>query len=64
MSQSINQQRRRFLGIAGGILAASRLGVIGSAQAQSKPALPAIKAGAHTSIGPGKQINAGVLDTG
>ncbi|WP_050386671.1 alpha/beta fold hydrolase [Bradyrhizobium pachyrhizi] len=64
MSQSINQQRRRFLGIAGGILAASRLGFIGSAQAQSKPALPAIKAGAHTTIGPVKQINAGVLDTG
>ncbi|MBP2427152.1 alpha/beta fold hydrolase [Bradyrhizobium elkanii] len=64
MSQSINQQRRRFLGIAGGILAASRLGFNGSAQAQSKPALPAIRAGAHSSIGPGKQINAGVLDTG
>ncbi|WFU59544.1 alpha/beta hydrolase [Bradyrhizobium pachyrhizi] len=64
MSQSINQQRRRFLGIAGGILAASRLGFIGSAQAQSKPALPAIKAGAHTTVGPVKQINAGVLDTG
>lgn len=64
MSQPINQQRRRFLGIAGGILAASRFGCIGSAQAQSKPALPAIKAGAHTSIGPVKQINAGVLDTG
>ncbi|WP_029083575.1 alpha/beta fold hydrolase [Bradyrhizobium sp. th.b2] len=64
MSQSINQQRRRFLGIAGGILAASRFGLIGSAQAQSKPALPAVKVGAHTSIGPVKQINAGVLDTG
>jgi pimeloyl-ACP methyl ester carboxylesterase len=64
MSQSINQQRRRFLGIAGGILAASRLGFIGSASAQSKPALPAVKAGAHTSIGPVKQIHAGVLDTG
>jgi pimeloyl-ACP methyl ester carboxylesterase len=64
MSQSINQQRRRFLGFAGGILAASRFGLIGSAQAQSKPALPEVKVGAHTSIGPVKQINAGVLDTG
>ncbi|PDT73350.1 alpha/beta hydrolase [Bradyrhizobium sp. C9] len=64
MSQSINQQRRRFLGIAGGILAASRLGLIGSAQAQTKAALPAVKAGGHTAIGPVKQINAGVLDTG
>ncbi|MBR0870867.1 alpha/beta hydrolase [Bradyrhizobium tropiciagri] len=64
MSQSINQQRRRFLGIAGGILAAAKFGVIGSAQAQSKSALPAIKVGGHTSIGPVKQVNAGVLDVG
>ncbi|MCA6123710.1 alpha/beta hydrolase [Bradyrhizobium sp. WSM 1704] len=64
MSPSINQQRRRFLGIAGGILAAAKFGVIESAQAQSKGTLPAIKAGAHTSIGPVKQINAGVLDVG
>ncbi|MCC8967750.1 alpha/beta hydrolase [Bradyrhizobium sp. Pear76] len=64
MSQSINQQRRRFLGIAGGILAASKLGMIGSASAQSKAAAPAVKVGTHTSIGPVKQINAGVLDTG
>ncbi|MCC8981828.1 alpha/beta fold hydrolase [Bradyrhizobium acaciae] len=64
MSQAINQQRRRFLGIAGGILAASRLGLIGSASAQSKAALPEAKAAGHTSIGPVKQINAGVLDTG
>ncbi|MGY4478730.1 alpha/beta fold hydrolase [Bradyrhizobium sp. USDA 3364] len=64
MSETFNQQRRRFLGIAGGILAASRLGFIGSAQAQSKPALPTVKVGAHTTIGPVKQINAGVLDTG
>ncbi|MES5483904.1 alpha/beta hydrolase [Bradyrhizobium sp. INPA03-11B] len=64
MSQSINQQRRRFLGIAGGILAASRLGFIGSASAQPKATAPAVKAGGHTTIGPVKQINAGVLDTG
>lgn len=64
MSQSFNQHRRRFLGIAGGILAASRFGLIGSASAQSKAAAPAIKVGAHTTIGPVKQINAGVLDTG
>ncbi|TWC07186.1 pimeloyl-ACP methyl ester carboxylesterase [Bradyrhizobium macuxiense] len=63
MTQSINQQRRRFLGIAGGILAASRLGFIGSASAQSA-ALPTVKAGGHTTIGPVKQINAGLLDTG
>ncbi|MGY3528019.1 alpha/beta fold hydrolase [Bradyrhizobium sp. USDA 4452] len=64
MSQSVNQQRRRFLGIAGGILAVSRLGLIGSVQAQANTALPAVKAGSHTTIGPVKQIKAGVLDTG
>ncbi|MGY3446075.1 pimeloyl-ACP methyl ester carboxylesterase [Bradyrhizobium sp. USDA 4473] len=68
MSQPTNQQRRRFLGIAGGILAASRFGLIGSASAQSKEqskaAAPAVKAGGHTTIGPVKQIKAGVLDTG
>ncbi|WP_076860365.1 alpha/beta fold hydrolase [Bradyrhizobium mercantei] len=64
MSETFNQQRRRFLGIAGGILAASRFGLIGSASAQTKPALPAVKTGGHTTIGPVKQINAGVLDTG
>ncbi|QPF87637.1 alpha/beta hydrolase [Bradyrhizobium genosp. L] len=64
MSQSINQQRRRFLGIAGATLAAAKFGFIGAARAQTKATLPAIKAGGHTSIGPVKQINAGVLDTG
>ena len=64
MSQSINPHRRRFLGIAGGILAVSRFGLIGSASAQSKPAPAAVKAGGHTTIGPVKQINAGVLDIG
>ncbi|AUC96616.1 alpha/beta hydrolase [Bradyrhizobium sp. SK17] len=68
MSQSFSQHRRRFLGIAGGIFAASGFGLIGSASAQSKEqskaAAPAVKVGAHTTIGPVKQINAGVLDTG
>ncbi|MDW4800032.1 alpha/beta fold hydrolase, partial [Escherichia coli] len=31
---------------------------------QSKAAAPAVKVGAHTTIGPVKQINTGVLDTG
>ncbi|QOZ25501.1 alpha/beta fold hydrolase [Bradyrhizobium sp. CCBAU 51753] len=64
MSPSINQQRRHFLGIAAGTVVAAKFGLFGSAGAQTKAALPAIKAGAHTSIGPVKQINAGVLDVG
>jgi pimeloyl-ACP methyl ester carboxylesterase len=68
MSQSFSQHRRHFLGFAGGILAASGFGLIGSASAQSKEqskaAAPAVKVGAHTTIGPVKQINTGVLDTG
>ncbi|MEN3349532.1 MAG: hypothetical protein V7632_3167 [Bradyrhizobium sp.] len=64
MSPSINQQRRRFLGIGGGTLVAAKFGLFGSARAQTKSALPAIKAGGHTSIGPVNRINAGVLDAG
>src|SRR6202030_208445 len=43
-------------------VAATQLGMIGSANAQTKPAaVPAIKPGAHTSFGPLKRVNAGVL---
>jgi pimeloyl-ACP methyl ester carboxylesterase len=49
-------------------VAAAQLGIIGSAAAQlgkpgAKP-LPAIKAGTNTSLGPLKQIDAGVLNIG
>ena len=66
MSQSVNQQRRHFLGIAGGTLAAAGFGIIAPAHAQSaaKAKLPAIKAGAHASLGPVKQIDAGVVNVG
>ncbi|MBR0756360.1 alpha/beta hydrolase [Bradyrhizobium jicamae] len=64
MFQFIDRGRRRFLGVAGGALLADRLGIIGFASAQSKPALPEVKAGAHTSLGPLKQIDAGVLNVG
>jgi hypothetical protein len=65
MSEEINQQRRRFFGTAAMTIAAARFGMIGSANAQTKPAaLPAIKPGAHTSFGSLKQIDAGVLNVG
>jgi len=68
MSEEINYNRRRFLRTAAMTIAASRLGMTGSAKAQSsntKPAdLPTIKPGSNTSFGSLKQIDAGVLNVG
>ena len=67
-SEDINRQRRRFLGAAAATVAAAQLGTIGSAAAQPGKAkatrLPAVKPGTHTSFGPLKQIDAGVLNVG
>jgi pimeloyl-ACP methyl ester carboxylesterase len=56
--------RRRFLGVSAGALAATQLGTRGQALAQAaRPAtLPAIRPGTNTSFGPLKQIEAGVLN--
>ena len=68
MSEDINHHRRRFFGIAASTIAAAQFGMIGSARAQAGMAktkeLPAIKPGTHTSFGPLKQIDAGVLNVG
>jgi pimeloyl-ACP methyl ester carboxylesterase len=68
MSEEIDRDRRRFLGTAAMTIAATRLGMLGSAEAQSskiKPAaLPTTKPGTNTSLGPLKQIDAGVLNVG
>ena len=67
MSEQINRERRRFFGTAAMSIAAAQLVMSGSADAQSvaKPAaLPAVKPGSHTSFGPLKQIDAGVLNVG
>ncbi|HEX8072264.1 MAG TPA: alpha/beta hydrolase [Pyrinomonadaceae bacterium] len=68
MSEEINHHRRRFLGTTAMTIAAVHLGMVGSAQAQSKettPAvLPSIKPGTNTSFGALKQIDAGVLNVG
>jgi len=65
VTEDINRHRRRFFGAAVATVAAAQLGIVGSAAAQSSKTkaaqLPAIKPGAHTSFGPLKQINAGVL---
>jgi pimeloyl-ACP methyl ester carboxylesterase len=63
ITDDIDRHRRRFFGTAALTLAAVRLGLIGTASAQSKTlALPAVKPGTHTSFGPLKQIDAGVLN--
>jgi pimeloyl-ACP methyl ester carboxylesterase len=67
-SEDIDHLRRRFFGAAAMTFAAAKLGMIGSANAQAVKAsakeLPAIKPGAHTSFGPLKQIDAGLLNVG
>jgi pimeloyl-ACP methyl ester carboxylesterase len=68
MSEEINNRRRRFFGAASMTMAATQLGMIGSAQAQSgrpgEAGFLTIKPGANTSFGPLKQIDAGVLNVG
>lgn len=64
----IDRDRRRFLGTAAITMAATQLGMFGSARAQpgkTNPAhLPAIKPGTHTSFASLKQIDAGLLNVG
>jgi pimeloyl-ACP methyl ester carboxylesterase len=61
----INQDRRRFFGTAAMAVAAAQLGMTGRAEAQRmEEKMPAIKPGTHTSFGPLKQINAGLLNVG
>src|SRR5271170_5216356 len=68
MSEEINRDRRRFLRNAAMTVAAAKLAMIGSADAQSgqsKPAdLPPIKSGTNTSFASLKQIDAGLLNVG
>jgi alpha-beta hydrolase superfamily lysophospholipase len=61
----INQGRRCLLSTAAMAVAATQLGMTEPAVAQRTEAkMPAIKPGTHTSFGPLKQINAGVLNVG
>ena len=63
--KEINQNRRRLLGAAALTLTAAELGVIGAANAETKPApQPVIKLGTNASFAPPKQIDAGVLNIG
>ena len=68
MPEEIDRERRRFLGGAAMTIAAAELGMFGSANAQPAKSSPAgatsAKPGGHTSLGPLKQIDAGVLSVG
>jgi pimeloyl-ACP methyl ester carboxylesterase len=64
-SDEIDQDRRNFFGTAAMAVAATQLGMIGSAAAQGvEIRTSAIKPGTNTSFGPLKQINAGLLSVG
>jgi pimeloyl-ACP methyl ester carboxylesterase len=67
MSTSFNRQRRRFFGLAAGIAAAAKFGLVGTASAQTKGGvaqIPAVKPGTSTTFAPLKQVEAGVLNVG
>jgi pimeloyl-ACP methyl ester carboxylesterase len=68
MYEMIDRDRRRFFGAAALTVATAQLVLNGSAEAQAgktrSEELPKLKPGAHTSFGPMKQIDAGVLDVG
>lgn len=67
ISEPIDHRRRRLLEVAAMAVAATQIGALGTANAQtdktpSKP--PAVRPGAHTSFRALKQIEAGVLNVG
>jgi pimeloyl-ACP methyl ester carboxylesterase len=68
MSDSISQSRRNFLGAAAAATFATSFGVASPADAAArkgaKASGAAIKPGAHASLGPLKQIDAGLLNVG
>src|SRR5215211_6938660 len=65
IAEEIDWRRRSFVGAAA-LTAATQLGIMGSANAQSsnkgQAQLPPIKPGTNTSFAPLKQIDAGVLN--
>jgi pimeloyl-ACP methyl ester carboxylesterase len=68
IAEDIDRHRRLFLGATALTIAAAQLGTIGSAHAGGGPAnakqLSTVKPGTHTSFGPLKQIDAGLLNVG
>jgi pimeloyl-ACP methyl ester carboxylesterase len=66
ISEGFDPLRRRLLAGAAAAVAAAQLGIVAPANAQAgrTTQLPAIKPGTNTSLGPLKQIDAGVLNVG
>jgi pimeloyl-ACP methyl ester carboxylesterase len=68
MTEDIDPRRRRFLGAAAIGFATAELAMTGSAHAQSGKTAPAgataMRPGTHTTFGPLRQIDAGVLNVG
>ena len=66
--EKCNLHRRQFLGASATTIVAAQLGIIGAADAQSAKTestrVADVKPGTHTSFGPVKQIDAGVLNVG
>lgn len=62
-SEQVDHNRRRLLGASAASVAAARLGLLTSASVQAAPAkLPIIKPGTNTSLGPLKNVTAGILN--
>ena len=65
INTEINTDRRRFLTTLAAVAAAAPFGLLDSPPAVGEAAqAPPVKSAAHTSFGPLKQINAGVLNVG
>lgn len=64
MNKFVDQDRRRFVSAAATAFATTQLGIIGTVAAQQQAQVPAIKPGTNTSLGPLKQIDAGLLNVG
>ena len=68
LSETINQNRRRFLSTAAMAVAATQIGMFNPANAEAATAnladVPAIKPGTNTSFTSLKQIDAGILNVG
>jgi len=62
--QQVDQNRRHFFGTAAMVLGAMQLGAGTVAESQPVKHFAPAKPGGHTSLGPIKQINAGVLNVG
>ena len=63
MNEDFKYDRRRFMGTAAMTIAAAQLGMFSSA-AESKEESPTSDSASHTSFGPLKQIEAGLLNIG